>query len=31
MLTYIFGISAFMIVAGFGFNALRNLVAKVQH
>ena len=30
MLTYIFGISAFMIVAGFGFNALRNLVAKVQ-
>ncbi len=30
MLTYIFGISAFMIVAGFGFNALRNLIAKAQ-
>jgi len=30
MLTYIFGISGFMIVAGFGFNALRNVIAKAQ-
>jgi hypothetical protein len=30
MLTYIVGISVFTIVAGFGFNALRNAIAKAQ-